>query len=62
MATSTNKKLDADHIELTVELGRDELTESVRLTEDALNQEVVIDGFRPGKAPREKVRQHVGED
>ena len=59
--TSTNKKLDTDHVELTVELGRDELTESVRLTEDALNQEVVIDGFRPGKAPREKVRQQVGE-
>ena len=59
--TSTNKKLDADHVELTVELGRDELAESVRLTEDALNQEVVIDGFRPGKAPRERVCQQVGE-
>ncbi|MEK7645863.1 MAG: trigger factor [Patescibacteria group bacterium] len=59
--TSTNKKLDADHVELTVELGRDELAESVRLTEDALNQEVVIDGFRPGKTPRERVRQQVGE-
>ncbi len=59
--TSTNKKLDADHIELNVELGRDELAEYVRLTEDSLSQEVNIDGFRPGKAPREKVRQHVGE-
>ena len=59
--TSTNKKLDADHIELVVELGRDELAEYVRLTEEALGQEVNIDGFRPGKAPREKVRQHVGE-
>ncbi len=61
MATSTNKKLDADHIELAVELGRDELAEYVRLAEDALSQEVTIDGFRPGKAPREKVRQHLGE-
>lgn len=59
--TSTNKKLDADHIELAVELGRDELAEYVRLAEDALGQEVNINGFRPGKAPREKVRQHVGE-
>lgn len=59
--TSTNKKLDADHIELNVELGRDELAEYVRLTEDSLSQEVNIDGFRPGKAPREKVRQHIGE-
>ncbi len=59
--TSTNKKLDADHIELAVELGRDELAEYVRSAEDALIQEVTIDGFRPGKAPRDKVRQHVGE-
>ena len=35
--TSTNKKLDADHIELNVELGRDELAEYVRLTEDTLS-------------------------
>lgn len=61
MATSTNKKLDADHIELNVELDREELAGYVRLAEDALNQEVAIDGFRPGKAPREKLRQHVGE-
>ena len=59
--TSTNKKLDADHIELVVELGREELAEYVRMAEDTLAQEVTIDGFRPGKAPREKVRQHVGE-
>ena len=61
MATSTNKKLDNDHIELVIELGREELAEYVRLAEDALAQELTIDGFRPGKAPREKVRQHVGE-
>jgi len=61
MATSTNKKLDADHIELNVELDREELAGYVRLAEDALNQEVAIDGFRLGKAPREKLRQHVGE-
>ena len=59
--TSTNKKLDTDRIELAVELGRDELAQYVRQAEDALGQEVTIDGFRQGKAPREKVRQHVGE-
>jgi len=59
--TSTNKKIDSDHIELSVELGHEELAGYLRATEDALIQEVAIDGFRPGKAPRGKVREHVGE-
>jgi trigger factor len=59
--TSTNKKLDDNLVELAVELGRDDLVEYVRSAEDALGQQVNIDGFRPGKAPREKIRQHVGE-
>lgn len=59
--TSTSKKIDADHIELTVELGKEELLEYVRAAEDVFSREVTIDGFRPGKAPREKIREHVGE-
>ncbi len=59
--TSTSKKIDSDHVELTVELGKEELLEYVRAAEDVFSREVTIDGFRPGKAPREKIREHVGE-
>ena len=38
--TSTNKKIDADHLELAIELGREELAEYVKLTEDELIKEV----------------------
>lgn len=59
--TSTQKKIGDSQIELSVELGREELLDYVRAAEDVYAREVKIDGFRPGKAPREKVREVVGE-
>lgn len=46
---------------MTVELGREDLVEYIRSAEDALGQDLVVDGFRPGKAPRETIRKQVGE-
>lgn len=59
--TSTHRKIDTDHIELTVELTREDLLKYIRGAEDAYGRELKIDGFRPGKAPREMIRQHVSE-
>lgn len=59
--TSTQKKINSNHIEMTVELVKEDLVEYIRSAEDSLGQEVVIDGFRPGKAPREVIRKQVGE-
>jgi trigger factor len=59
--TSTQTKIDSDHIELAVELGREELAEYIRAAEDVFGRELSIDGFRPGKAPREMIRKQVGE-
>ncbi|MEK9158012.1 MAG: trigger factor [Patescibacteria group bacterium] len=59
--TSTQKKLEGDNLEMTVELGREDLVEYIRSAEDALGQDLVVDGFRPGKAPRETIRKQVGE-
>src|SRR3989344_6162126 len=57
---STVKKIKQNNIELTVELGREELDKYVHSAEDKIVREVQIDGFRKGKAPRDVVRKKVG--
>lgn len=59
--TSTIKKIDKNKYELTVELGKEELLDYVKLAESQIAKEVKIDGFRKGKVPREKLRQEVGD-
>ncbi len=59
--TSTQNKIDTDHVELTVELTRDDLAKHIQATEDVFGREIKIDGFRPGKVPRDMIRKHVGE-
>ena len=58
---SSLKKIDKNNYKLTVELGKEELAIYVKKTEDSVIQEIKIDGFRKGKAPRDAVRKQVGE-
>lgn len=57
---SSVKKIDSGIIELTVELVKDELQGYVSSVEERIGQEVAIDGFRKGKAPKDLVKKHVG--
>ncbi len=59
--TSATHKIDANHVELTVELTKEDLVDYIRAAEDVLGREIKVDGFRPGKVPREMIRKHVGE-
>lgn len=59
--THTLKKLPGSKIELTVELGKEELQDYVAETEKQLANDARLDGFRPGKVPREQIRKQVGE-
>ncbi len=57
----TTKKTTANTIELTIECGREELAQYVRAAETELGRDLELPGFRKGKAPRDVIRQQVGE-
>lgn len=59
--TSTIRTIDASTVEVTVELGASDLQGYVRKAEERIGQALNLEGFRKGKAPREAVRQRVGE-
>ena len=55
------KKLPDSKVEFTVSLDKDELISYVNKTENQLAGEIQIEGFRPGKAPKEIIRKKIGE-
>jgi len=59
--TSSLKKIDQNSLELTVEVGQEELKNYLRETEDQIVRDIKLDGFRKGKAPRDLIRKQVGE-
>lgn len=59
--THSLKKLEQNKYELTVELNHEELSSYVKKTEDKIAGQVQLDGFRKGKAPKEKIKEQVGE-
>jgi len=57
----TKKPLAKSQIELTVELTVEEFKPYIEKGVKKLSEEMKIEGFRPGKAPFEVVKQKVGE-
>ena len=59
--TFSTKKLKESQVELTVDLDKEDLVFYALEAEKRLAKEVSIEGFRPGKAPKEIVRKKIGE-
>lgn len=55
------KELEKSQIEITVELSVEEFKPFLAQGAEAISQSLKIDGFRPGKAPYDIVKQKVGE-
>ena len=58
---STLKKISKDQSELFIELGKEELVKFIDKAETLLSRDLHIDGFRKGKAPKDLVKRHFGE-
>lgn len=57
----TKKDLDSSQIELTIEVNDSEMQKFVEKSAIRLSETTKIEGFRPGKAPLDMVKKHVGE-
>lgn len=59
--TFSIKRLKDSDIELTADLNKEDLLLFVAEAEKRLANELKIEGFRPGKVPKEMIRKKVGE-
>ncbi|MEK7583140.1 MAG: trigger factor [Patescibacteria group bacterium] len=59
--TSAIRKIDASSVEVTIELGSNDLKGYVGKAEERIAQSLNLEGFRKGKVPPEAIRQRVGE-
>lgn len=60
MKTST-KKLPKNQVEITIELSTEEVSPYLKNAAPRLSKKNKIEGFRPGKAPYEVIKQRFGE-
>ncbi|OGM99622.1 MAG: trigger factor [Candidatus Yanofskybacteria bacterium RIFCSPHIGHO2_02_FULL_41_29] len=58
---SSLRKVEQNKYELTVDLGREELAGYVKQVESDISQQVKLKGFRKGKAPKNLIRDEVGD-
>jgi trigger factor len=58
---ATKKNLEKSQIELTIELTIEEFKPYIEKGVKKLSEEMKIEGFRPGKAPFEVLKQKIGE-
>jgi trigger factor len=59
--TFTTKKLPKSQLEITVTIANDELKPFLEKAALEISQQTKIEGFRPGKAPYEILKQKIGE-
>ena len=57
---SSSKKINDSELELTIELGKEDLDGYVTMTEDKLSREVEVKGFRKGKVSKDAIRKEIG--
>lgn len=60
--TATVTKLEENKIKLEVEVPAEKVREGVEAKVRELRKQVRVPGFRPGKAPRRMIENHVGRD
>lgn len=60
--TFSSKKIDDLRLELTVDLNGDDLKKYINEVEKQLADNLILEGFRPGKAPHDLVRKHFGAE
>lgn len=58
---SSVKKLDKSQVEITVEVSTEEMQPFLEKAAEKISKETKIEGFRPGKASYDIVKQKVGE-
>ncbi|MEK7125008.1 MAG: trigger factor [Patescibacteria group bacterium] len=57
-----SKTVDDATRQLVVELNADDIKKYITRTERVVNEQTRIDGFRPGKIPQKKLKNHVGQE
>lgn len=60
--TATVTKLEENKVRLEVEVPAEKVREGVEAKVRELRKQVRVPGFRPGKAPRRMIENHVGRD
>jgi len=55
------KELEKNELELNIKVKVDEMDKFLKLSAERLSKDAKIDGFRPGKAPYDKVVKELGE-